>query len=172
MKLSGRKVIISTSAVPVRVVISSHRKLGLLTTCTNVSVSSISEQVHARPVVLELKNVTVYEGQNATLLCKAFSYYMPHFVWLRSPRSANGSQIQHPHHINEIIKQNEQSDNQHLVVPPKQGMFHGGKLTLINVTKNDEGKYTCIVGNALGYAVEQAYIFVRDWLGKKMKVNA
>ena len=125
-----------------------------------------------------MKNVTVYEGQNATLLCKALSDSMPHFQWLRwfsspSNRSANGSQIQHPHHSYEIIKQNEQNDNQHVVVPTKQSKFelHGVKLTLINVTKTDEGKYTCIVGNTVGYAVEQAYIFVSDRLGKKMKVN-
>ena len=125
-----------------------------------------------------MKNVTVYEGENATLLCKAISDSMPHFQWLRwfsSPSNGfvNGSKVQHPHHTYEVIKQNEQSDNQHLVVPPKliKFEFHEAKLTVINVTKKDEGKHTCIVGNAVGYAVMQAYIFVRDWSGKKVKVN-
>ena len=31
--------------------------------------------------------------------------------------------------------------------------FHGAKLILLNVTKRDEGKYACIVKNAVGYAV-------------------
>ena len=46
--------------------------------------------------------------------------------------------------------------------------FHGVKLTLVNVTKKNEGKYTCIVGNAVGYAMEQAYIILkRKNAGKK-----
>ncbi|KAK2559363.1 hypothetical protein P5673_017982 [Acropora cervicornis] len=35
-----------------------------------------------------------------------------------------------------------------------------GKLILTNVSKKDEGKYSCIVGNAFGYAVQQAYVIV------------
>ena len=31
--------------------------------------------------------------------------------------------------------------------------FHEAKLILLNVTKRDEGKYACIVRNAVGYAV-------------------
>ena len=31
--------------------------------------------------------------------------------------------------------------------------FHEAKLILLNVTKRDEGKYNCIVRNAVGYAV-------------------
>ena len=123
-----------------------------------------------------MKNVTVFAGENATLLCRALSDSMPHFHWLRwfsSPSNNNGnnSYIQHPYYTYEVIKQVEQKDNQHLVVPTRQGNkfdFHGTKLTLVNVTKKDEGKYTCIVGNAVGYAVEQAFIVVRDWSGEKI----
>ena len=123
-----------------------------------------------------MKNVTVFEGENATLLCKALSDSMPHFQWLRwlsspSNSSGNNSHIQHPHYSYEVIKQ-VQKDNQHLVVPTKHDNkfdFHGVKLTLVNVTKKDEGKYTCIVGNAVGYAVEQAFIVVRDWSGEEIK---
>ena len=41
------------------------------------------------------------------------------------------------------------------------------KLTLVNVTKKNEGKYTCIVGNAVGYAAQQTYIIVYRKNGKK-----
>ena len=127
-------------------------------------------------MVLPIKNVTVFVGENATLLCRALSDSMPHFQWLRwfsspSNSSDNNSYIPHPHYTYEVIKQVEVKDNQHLVVPTRHGNkfdFHGVKLTLVNVTKNDEGKYTCIVGNTVGYAVEQAFIVVRDWSGEKI----
>ena len=121
-----------------------------------------------------MNNVTVYRGENASLLCKALSDSMPHFQWLRwfplpTNGSANGS-IEHPYY--EVI--NKDDTNQHVVVPPNNNRkfdFHGVKLTLVNVTKKDEGKYTCIVGNAVGYAVEHAYIIIRDRSGENSDVN-
>ena len=129
----------------------------------------VSERARAEPVVLPMKNVTVYRGENASLTCEALSDSMPHFQWLRwfptrFNRSANGS-IESPHY--EIV--NKEETGQHVIVPPSSGKkfeFHGVKLTLVNVTKKDVGKYTCIVGNAVGYAVEHAYISVRDWPGE------
>ena len=105
-----------------------------------------------------MKNVTVYEGGNASLLCKAMSDSMPHFQWLRwrlfPSNGTTNSTIEHPHY--EVIKQNIQG----LPRGNNQFDFHGVKLALFNVTKKDEGKYTCIVGNAVGYAIEQTYIIV------------
>ena len=137
-----------------------------------VSPLTLLERARAEPVVLPMKNVTVHEGQNATLLCKALSDSMPHFQWLRWHSSpSNGtthSTIEHPHY--EVIKQNLQVPDEHLVLSKSNNKFdfHGVKLTLVNVTKEDEGKYLCIVGNAVGYAVEQAYIILkRKNAGKK-----
>ena len=128
-----------------------------------VSPLTLLERTHAEPVVLPIKNVTVYEGENATLLCKAISDSMPHFQWLRwrifHSNGTTNSTIEHPHY--EIIKQNIQYPDGHLVLPQRNNKFdHRAKLTLVNVTKKDEGQYTCIVGNAVGYAMEQAYIIV------------
>ena len=38
---------------------------------------------------------------------------------------------------------------------------HGVRLTLVNVEKKDEGKYTCLVGNSVGYDVADTYVTVR-----------
>ena len=117
-----------------------------------------------------MDNVTVSEGENATLLCKALSDSMPHFQWLRwhsSPtKGTTNTTIEHPHY--EIIKQNSQDSNEDLVLPQTNNKFdfYGRKVTLFNVTKKDEGKYTCIVGNAVGYAVEPAYVIVYRLNGK------
>ena len=116
-----------------------------------------------------MENVTVYRGENASLTCKALSDSMPHFQWLRwfpvrsngSAHSSTNGSIESPYY--EIV--NKEDADQHVIVPPRSGKkfdFHGVKLTLLNVTKRDEGKYTCIVGNAVGYAAEHAYIIVQN----------
>ena len=74
--------------------------------------------------------------------------------------SADGS-IESPHY--EIVDKDE--TDQHVIASSRSGKkfeFHGVKLTLVNVTKKEEGKYSCIVGNAIGYAVEHAYIIVQN----------
>ena len=128
----------------------------------NGSSLTLLERSHAEPVVLPMKNVTVNEGENATLWCKVISDSMPHFQWQRwrlSPSNGTAnSTIEHPHY--EVIKENLQNPDEHLILPKSNRFDHRAKLTLVNVTKKDEGKYTCIVGNALGYAMEQTYIIV------------
>ena len=119
---------------------------------------------------MPMENVTAYEGENASLLCLALSYSMPHFQWLRwhsSPSDGmTNSTIEHPHY--ELINQNLQDREEQLVLQrgSNQFDFHSAKLTLVNVTKDDEGKYTCIAENAVGYAAENAYITVFRKNGK------
>ena len=127
------------------------------------------ERARAEPVVLPMENVTVNRGENASLTCKALSDSMHHFQWLRwFPMHTNGSvnsspdgSMETPHY--EIL--NEDLTDQHVIVPPSNGNifdFHGVKLNFLKVTKKEEGKYSCIVGNAVGYGVEHAYIIVQN----------
>ena len=133
----------------------------------------ILERVRAKPKILEVENATAVEGENATLLCKALSDSMVHFQWLRwlaspSNTSSHSSKIENT--VYEVINQNKQNGNKHLLLPNGHTSkldFHGLKLILVNVTKKDEGKYSCLVGNAIGYAVQQAYIIIREVPGKK-----
>ena len=129
------------------------------------SLLNFLERARAEPVVLPMENVTVYRGENASLTCKVLSDSMPHFQWLRwFPTSFNSSKngsIESPHY--EIV--NKEDADQHVIMPSSGGKkidFHVVKLTLLNVSKRDEGKYTCIVGNAVGYVSEQAYIIVQN----------
>ena len=118
-------------------------------------------------------NVTAFVGESATLLCRAYSDAMPHFQWLRwfpmhfnsSGNSTEGSKFQY-----EVIKQNQQASINRLRTSNSRHAFHEDTLTLDNVTKKSEGKYTCIVGNALGYSVRNAYIIVREKIGKWLPV--
>lgn len=128
----------------------------------------ISERVRARPSVLGIGNVTVRVGENATLVCRAFSDALPHFQWIRwfAPYfnvSTNTSNAKF-----EVIKQKARDPSRH-IVGRKQNQkftFQGVKLTLYNVSSKDEGWYSCIVGNAVGYNFEHAYLRVIVGSGK------
>ena len=126
------------------------------------------ERVRAKPVILPMKNAAVFEGENATLLCKVLSDSMPHFQWLRllhSPQNGStNSTFENPHY--EVIKLNDRKQDLVLSQGNDKFDFHEMKLTLVNVTKKDEGKYTCIVGNAVGYAVKEAYVIVHERNGR------
>ena len=82
-----------------------------------------------------------------------------------SGNSTEGSKFQY-----EVIKQNQQAPINWLSTSNSRHAFHEVTLTLDNVTKKSEGKYTCLVGNALGYAVQNAYIIVREKIGKWLPI--
>ena len=131
------------------------------------------ERIRAKPVVLHMINATAFVGGSATLLCRAYSDAMPHFQWLRwfsmhsnsSGNTAKGSELHY-----DVIKRDQQASINWLRTSNSKHEFHEDTLTLDNVTKKSEGKYTCIVGNALGYSVRNAYIIVREIIGKRLPI--
>ena len=131
--------------------------------------SSFVERVRAKPVVLPMSNATVFVGENATLICDAYSDAMPDFQWLRwFPLHSNssGNDTDSKKLAYEVIKQNQQDSANYQSSSSNKQEFHTVTISLVNVTKKNEGKYTCLVGNALGYSVKHAYIIVQEKLGK------
>ena len=131
--------------------------------------SSSVERRRAVPVVLPMPNATVFVGENATLICRAYSDARPHFQWLRwfpFHSNSSGDDTDSKKLTYEVIKQNKQDSVDYHSESNNMHQFHGVPLSLVNVTKKDEGKYTCIVGNTLGYSVKHAYIIVQEKLGK------
>ena len=116
-----------------------------------------------------MSNATVFVGENVTLICRAYSDAMPHFQWLRwFPLHSNccGNDTDSKKLLYEVIKQNQQDSLIYQSSSKNKHEFHGATLSLVDVTEKDEGKYTCLVGNALGYSVKNAYIIVQEKLGK------
>ena len=131
--------------------------------------SSFVERTRAKPVVLPMSNATVFVGENVTLICRAYSDAKPHFQWLRwfpLPSNSSSNDTDSKKFSYEVINQNQQDSVKYQSSGNNKDEFHGVPLSLVNVTKKDEGKYTCIVGNALGYSVKHAYIIVQEKLGK------
>ena len=131
--------------------------------------SSSVARTRSKPVVLPMSNATVFVGENVTLLCRAYSDAIPHFQWLRwFPLHSNssGNDTDSKKLSYEVIKQNQQKSVKLQSSSKNKNEFHGVPLSLVNVTKKDEGKYTCIVANILGYSVKHAYIIVQEKLGK------
>ena len=116
-----------------------------------------------------MSNATVFVGENATLICRAYSDIMPHFQWLRwfpFHSNSSGNDTDSKKSLYELIVPNQKHSINYQSRSNNKHEFHGVTLTLDNVTKKEEGQYTCIVGNALGYSVKHAYIIVQVKLGK------
>ena len=113
-----------------------------------------------------MENVTVYEGESASLSCNVVSptESVPQLQWLRwFPSPTNSSahvSIERPYYeVN-----NEDAKSQHEIVTLRKNeelYIHREKLILFNVANKDEGKYSCKVGNAVGHAVKHAYVIVQ-----------
>ena len=131
--------------------------------------SSFVERVRAKPVVLPMSNATVFVGENATLICRVYSDAMPHFQWLHLfllHSKSSGDDTDSKQLSYEVIKQSQHVSINYQSSGNNKDGFHGDTLSLVNVTKKNEGKYACIVGNEFGYSSKNAYIIVREKLGE------
>lgn len=130
-------------------------------TCTainslgNISYSytvEIKERIPHRPIFYGkfMENQTVYMGEQARFECRFISDLQPHIRWLRH-YSVNGSYFQNDDETTPYVKV-VQSANQSIDDPKV--------LVIDNVTMEDEGWYTCLVGNSVGISNKSVYLNV------------
>ena len=93
--------------------------------------------------MLPIQNITAQEGENVTITCKAVSDGLPHFQWLAL--MPNGSFEA----LNSKLSQ---------FVP--NGRLHAQALRLVNVSREDDKVYYCMVGDDRGYDYKAFHLSV------------
>jgi len=112
----------------------------------------IQQIMPAAPIVKDPVNQTVRVGENATFSCPVIiSDTTTHYQWLKHIQK-NGTHFddQNGEEYFNVIKEGTIDDS------------NPEKLIMLNVTKADEGKYTCLVENAVGRTARFAYLTVTD----------
>ncbi|CAN7943703.1 unnamed protein product, partial [Ixodes hexagonus] len=102
----------------------------------------VKERIPHRPIFYDnyLKNQTVYVGERARFECRFISDLQPHIRWLKH-YAVNGSFFHNDEERSPRVKVMQSTDPN--VTDPHI-------LVIDNVTMEDEGWYTCLVGNSVG----------------------
>ena len=101
------------------------------------------------------ENTTVEIGKNATMKCRVVvSGTLPDFRWLKWDKSVT---------FVSKIEDNLKSGSFKLIDPRYCQSLHfedeyGSEVTIINVTENDFGLYTCYASNHLGAEYNSAFL--------------
>ena len=103
-------------------------------------------------MVQDLVNVTVTKGETAQLKCLAAGDAMPHMQFFKT---VNGTQ----HNVRDL-KGLENRTTTKVISTDIKTEFFKLYLWIHNVTKEDEGKYTCKAGNSIGKAEKDLYVHV------------
>lgn len=112
----------------------------------------IKERIPLRPIIYEdsIQNLTVYVGKQARFECRFISDLQPHIRWLRH-YSVNGSYFQNDDETTPYVT---------VVQSANQSIDDPRVLVIDNVTMDDEGWYTCLVGNSVGISNKSVYLNV------------
>lgn len=156
-RLLGKKVIYRTHKLLLNDVMVSdagNYTCTAINSLGNISytyIVEIKERIPLRPIIYEdsIQNLTVYVGQQARFECRFISDLQPHIRWLRH-YSVNGSYFQNDDettpYVTIVQSTNQSTDPRVLVID--------------NVTMDDEGWYTCLVGNSVGISNKSVYLNV------------
>ena len=101
------------------------------------------------------ENTTVEIGKNATMKCRVVvSGTLPDFRWLKWDKSVT---------FVSKIEDNLENGSFKLIDPRYYNYLHwgdeyGSKVTIINVTEDDFGLYTCYASNHIGAEYNSAFL--------------
>lgn len=157
-RLLGKKVIYRTHKLSLNDVMVSdagNYTCTAINSLGNISYTytvEIKERIPLRPIIYEdsIQNLTVYAGQQARFECRFISDLQPHIRWLRH-YSVNGSYFQNDDETTPYVS---------VVQSANQSIYDPRVLVIDNVTMDDEGWYTCLVGNSVGISNKSVYLNV------------
>lgn len=157
-RLLGKKVIYRTHKLSLNDVMVSdagNYTCTAINSLGNISYTytvEIKERIPLRPIIYEdsIQNLTVYVGQQARFECRFISDLQPHIRWLRH-YSVNGSYFQNDDETTPYVS---------VVQSANQSIYDPRVLVIDNVTMDDEGWYTCLVGNSVGISNKSVYLNV------------
>lgn len=114
----------------------------------------IKERFQGRPIIYDMGNQTAHVGEQALFKCNFVSDLHPHIRWLRH-YSVNGSYYEDGDEEKLYLRDVQNTNNS--IDDPRI-------LVIDNVTVEDEGWYTCQVGNSAGISSKSVYLDVKPLL--------
>ncbi|XP_028391447.1 fibroblast growth factor receptor 2-like isoform X3 [Dendronephthya gigantea] len=105
-----------------------------------------------KPLVQDLFNVTVQEGETAKFACLAAGDALPHIKFVQT---LNGTDYE----VRKLHKFENRTRTQ-TISTNKKIEFYKHYLWIYNVTLNDTGKYVCKAGNSIGITRKNLFLHV------------
>lgn len=107
----------------------------------------------SKPLVQDLANVTVVEGETTRLSCMAAGDTLPHFVFYKWTNKSSSEKVDQLKNMQGRISVKTDSAQ-------TKTEFFKHYLTIHNTTLADAGRYTCAVGNSKGLVKKDAFLSV------------